>query len=280
MPRHDRHADRASDRSSVRYHNRVARNYDAIYEDAYWQFHDEITWHRVKPHLPRDANARCLDLGCGTGKWGLKLLKSGFHTTFVDHAPAMIGAVREKLDELGTKGQKAEAHVGDIVAMPMLPDDAFALTVAMGDPLSICSDPQRAAREMARVCTPGGIVIATADNKLAAIDHYLRAGDIEAFETFMRTGKTHWLTADKDERFELTTFTPAGLRKLFERSGFDVLEVSGKTILPVREHRERIGQDGDAYRRLVRIEQQLNDDPDAAARASHLQIIARRKRVD
>src|SRR5688572_32649214 len=70
---------------SRRYHDRVARQYDSIYDDPYWAFHDELTWRSVKPHLPRDVTAECADLGCGTGKWGLKLLKSGFATTLVDH---------------------------------------------------------------------------------------------------------------------------------------------------------------------------------------------------
>lgn len=266
----------ARDRS-VKYHNRVAKNYDAIYDDAYWQFHDEVTWHRVKPHLPRDANARCLDLGCGTGKWGLKLLKSGFHTTFVDHSPAMVGEVRGKLDELG-KTAKAEAFVADIISMPELPDAAFSLTVAMGDPLSICTDPQRAAREMSRTTAPGGVVIATADNKYSAIDAYLARGDVDAFETFIRTGRTKWVTRDSEEQFELTTFTPATLRKLFDRVGFEVIEVSGKTILPVRAHRELIA-DAALFRRLVKIEEELANDEDAAARASHLQIIARKPAI-
>lgn len=272
--RYRRYTESMSRDRSVKYHNRVAKKYDAIYDDAYWQFHDEITWRKVKPHLPRDASARCLDLGCGTGKWGLKLLKSGFHTTFVDHSPAMIGEVRGKLDELGKTG-KAEAIVADIVEMSVLADESFALTVAMGDPLSICSDPQRAAREMARLTCPGGIVVATADNKLSAIEHYLDAGDLDAFETFMRTGRTRWLTKDKQEQFELTTFTPGTLRRLFERSGMEVLEVGGKTILPVRSYRELIN-DPAAFRRLIKIEESLNDDPEAASRASHLQIIARK----
>src|SRR5437879_9479903 len=71
---------------SRRYHDRVARQYDAIYDDPYWEFHDEFTWRAIKPYVPRDLAAQCLDLGCGTGKWGLKLLKSGFATTFVEHA--------------------------------------------------------------------------------------------------------------------------------------------------------------------------------------------------
>jgi ubiquinone/menaquinone biosynthesis C-methylase UbiE len=264
----------ARDRS-VKYHNRVAKKYDAIYDDVYWDFHDEITWHRVKPYLPRDANAKCLDLGCGTGKWGLKLLKSGFHTTFVDHSPAMVGEVRGKLDELG-KTSKAEGIVGDIISMPMLADSSYSLTLAMGDPLSICSDPQKAAREMSRITVPGGIVIATADNKLAAIDHYLERGDLDALETFMRTGKTRWLTNDREEQFELTTFTPSTLRKLLEKFGFDVIEVSGKTILPIRTYKE-LASDPAVFRRLIKIEEELNDDQGAASRASHLQIIAKKR---
>src|SRR3954465_3252410 len=85
---------------SRRYHDRVAREDDAIYDDPYWAFHDELTWRLIKPHLPRDANASCADLGCGTGKWGLRLLKSGFATTFLDSSGAMIEQVREKLEPL------------------------------------------------------------------------------------------------------------------------------------------------------------------------------------
>src|SRR5207249_629886 len=125
------------------------------------------------------------------------------------------------------------------------------LTLAMGDPLSICSDPAAAAREMFRISRPGGVVIATADNKLAAIDHYIEQGNLDALEDFVRTGKTHWLTADERERFELTTFTPMSLRRLFERAGFEVVEVTGKTILPVRQNKRLLEQEGAVSRLLA-----------------------------
>src|SRR5437764_4108461 len=168
----DRNRSSHGDRASRRYHDRVARQYDAIYDDPYWAFHDELTWRRVKPWLPRNATAACADLGCGTGKWGLKLLKSGFATTFVDNAAAMIEQVRPKLEALGPKGRKGTLVVADIVEMPAVPSDTFELVLAMGDPLSICTDAKRACREMARITRAGGVVIATADNKLAAIDHF------------------------------------------------------------------------------------------------------------
>src|SRR5271169_391873 len=166
--------------ASRRYHDRVARRYDAIYDDPYWEFHDELTWRRIKPWLPRDATAHCADLGCGTGKWGLRLLKSGFPTTFVDHAAAMVEQVRVKLETMGAKQSKATLIVTDIVEMPAVPSGTFDLVLAMGDPLSICSDAKRAVREMARIAAPGGVVIATADNKLAAIDHYVQIGSLDA----------------------------------------------------------------------------------------------------
>jgi ubiquinone/menaquinone biosynthesis C-methylase UbiE len=265
--------------ASRRYHDRVARRYDSIYdEDPYWRFHDELTWRHVKPHLPRDLSLACADLGCGTGKWGLKLLKSGYATTFVDNAAAMIEQAREKLDAMGaSRARRATLLVADIVDLSQIPGEQFALTLAMGDPLSICSDPARAAREMFRTTRPGGVVIATADNKLAALDHYVDRGNLAAIESFVETGKTNWLTEDERERFELTTFTPAALRRLFEKSGFEVLDLIGKPVMPVRKNK-RLLMDDDAVRRLLRLEADLSKDPASAGRSAHLQITARRPR--
>jgi ubiquinone/menaquinone biosynthesis C-methylase UbiE len=269
MPRH------SSNEPSRRYHDRVARQYDAIYDDPYWRFHDELTWRAIKPHLPRDLSAQCLDLGCGTGKWGLKLLKTGLATTFVDHAGAMIEQTRRKVEEMGSKGKRATLVVADIVDLAALPADTFSLTLAMGDPLSICTDPQRAAREMHRTTKPGGIVIATADNKFAAIPHFIERGNLDALEEFIQSGKTQWLTGDEREQFDLTTFTPASLKKLFEKAGFEVLGVFGKTLLPVRQNK-RLLEPENAIERLLKLEESLGKDPASAALAGHLQITARR----
>jgi ubiquinone/menaquinone biosynthesis C-methylase UbiE len=276
MKEHRSHDERGSSRASRRYHDRVARQYDAIYDDPYWAFHDELTWRRIKPWLPRDAAAACADLGCGTGKWGLKLLKSGFAVTFVDHAAAMIEQVRGKVEAMRAKGRKASLTVGDIVEMPQVPSDVFELVLAMGDPLSICSNVRRACREMARITRCGGVVIATADNKLAAIDHYVERGSLDALEAFVQSGRTNWLTADERERFELTTFTPATLRRLFESNGFEVIEVVGKTIIPVRANKRLLAESG-AVERLLNLEEELAKDPAAAGRCGHLQIVARRR---
>jgi len=260
---------------SRRYHDRVARQYDSIYDDVYWEFHDALTWKLIKPHLPRDMSAACADLGCGTGKWGLKLLKTGFATTFVDHAAAMIEQTRAKVQALGPKARRATLLAADIIEMPQIPAESFDLILAMGDPLSICSDPRRAVREISRISKPGGAVIASADNKLAALDHYVERSNLDALEEFVNTGRTQWLTADERERFELTMFTPLTLRQLFEQAGFEVIQVVGKPIIPVRQNKILLEQP-DAVDRLMKLEAVLSRDPAAAARSSHLQIVAKR----
>jgi SAM-dependent methyltransferase len=261
--------------ASRRYHDRVARQYDSIYDDPYWEFHDELTWRLIKPYVPTDLSAACADLGCGTGKWGLRLLKSGFATTFVDNSAAMIGQVREKLEQMGPKGKRGTTIVADIVDPAAIPDESFNLVLAMGDPLSICSDPARAAREMRRITRPGGVVIATADNLFAALDHYAQRGQLDELAEFVRSGRTHWLTADERERFELTMFTPASLRKLFEQAGLTVEKLVGKPVLPVRQYKSLL-EKPESMERLLRLESELARDPTSAARAAHLQITARR----
>jgi ubiquinone/menaquinone biosynthesis C-methylase UbiE len=197
-------------------------------------------------------------------------------TTFVDHSPGMIDQTRAKVETLGPKGKRATLLVADIVDLHELPADQFALTVAMGDPLSICSDPAQAAREMFRTSRAGGVVIATADNKLAALDHFFERSDLEGLEEFIRTSRTHWLTDEQSEQFDLHMFTPDSLRKVFEKAGFEVISIVGKTILPIRKN-QAVLEKPEAMERLLRMEQELAKDSSAAAKASHLQVTARKR---
>ncbi len=258
--------------SVEKYHDRVAARYDDSYEDAYWQWHDEITWDHIKPHLPTDQRAPVLDLGCGTGKWAAKLSKSGYAVTCVDISRSMLERADTKLAEAGdTLATLLQADLCDLSALPR---NQFALALAMGDPIGCSESPARALKEIRQTLAPGGVLIATFDNKLSALDFYLSKADPKTMEEFLRSGRTKWFTRDHDERFPVHTYTPSQLRNLLAAAGYEVVDMIGKTVLPMRHHRHVL-EDSAARRRWMKIEKSLHRDDSAIGRASHFQVIAR-----
>lgn len=261
-------------RSAVqRYHDRVAPRYDDSYDDAFWQWHDALTWDYLKPHLPTDSNSEVVDLGCGTGKWAARIRKSGYAVTCVDISARMVDQARARLDQ-----QRASAGIAfvqaDLSDLSALPAGRFALALALGEPIGFTKSPRRALLEIRRILKPNGLLVATLDNRLAGIDFLLSQGDPDAMDRYLKGGKTHWLTRNHDERFPITTFGPAEAVKLFESAGFGVLEVIGKTVLPMRKHRALLDT-SQGRRRWARIEKKLSRNATAIGLAPHLQLTGR-----
>ncbi|HEY3246293.1 MAG TPA: methyltransferase domain-containing protein [Phycisphaerae bacterium] len=307
-----------------RYHDRVAPRYDATYDDAYWAWHDALTWDHLKPHLPEDLRAPVVDLGCGTGKWAAKIARSGFSVTCVDISVAMLEQARQKLhpqispidadestalstpaatdlplppgseprrisersagappvlplpsgERVGVRGTATKFVQADLMDLSALPAQHFALAVAFGEPLGSTASPATALKQIRRILAPQGKLVATFDNLLNALDFYVQQGDPRGLEEFLRSGVTHWLTRDRGEQFPIHTWTPDRLRKLLETAGFEVVDMIGKTVLPMRHYRELL-EDPKARRAWMKIEKSLWRDPPAIGRAAHLQVVAR-----
>lgn len=130
-------------------------------------------------------------------------------------------------------------------------------------------------RQIHRVLEDAGVLVATLDNKFAAMDFYLERGEPDELARFLRSGKTHWLTKDAAEQFEISTFTPDELRRLVTSTGFELLDLVGKTVLPMRHHRELLA-DPAQRRQWAKIEKSVSGLPDAISRASHLQLACRK----
>jgi SAM-dependent methyltransferase len=262
-------------RGVQRYHDRVAGRYDAMYRgDPYWDFYDAVTWDHLKRFLPTDLSAPCVDLGCGTGKWGLKLARTGFPVTLVDISAGMLEQARRAADELPA-GKQPQFVRADLMDLSTLPGGHFALAVAQGDPLSLVERPAAALRQIADILRPGGVLVASVDHRPAGLRHYLEKGDLDGLEEFVRTGRTRWLTDDKAEQFPVKMFLADELRDLLAKAGYQVLDLIGKTVLDLRRF-SRLLTDGAAMRRLAALETRLHRVESCLAPASHLQVAARR----
>lgn len=267
MPRHHR-------TPSQRYHDRVAGRYEAMYDDAYWQWHDGLTWEHIRRFLPTDLSSPVIDLGCGSGKWGRKLLKSGYAVTFVDSSARMLDEARRQVAD-NEGDTRAEFLQADLVDLESLPREHFVLALAMGEPIGCTADPARAIRQIARILRPGGCLIATFDNRVACVDYYLEKGDLDGLERFLQDGRTHWLTRDPAERFDMATFDQPQIERMMIAADLTIVDWMGKTVLPMRNHRALL-EDPQIRRRLARIEQRLAGRRENLARCPHLQVVSRK----
>ncbi|MHC4831000.1 MAG: class I SAM-dependent DNA methyltransferase, partial [Planctomycetota bacterium] len=276
-PRKGGERESANRRASERYHDRVAARYDQVYGGAYWDVYERLSWEGIKPHVPTDLSARIVDLGCGTGLYGLKLLKSGYRVTFLDLSEGMLEQARRKAAELpGNAASRATFIKDDLGALSVIEMGAYDLAIAQGDPICHAGrDAEAAFTGSARVLKPGGVLVASLDNQLAGIDHYLEKGDAQALERFLRTGITEWLTRKEEERFSVRMFRPAELGPLCKRAGLELLDLFGKPVLPLRRYQALL-EDPESRRAFLKIERRLSREPALLGRAAHLQLAARR----
>lgn len=257
------------------YHDRIAHRYDEIYKSRRWEIYFELSWAGVKPHVPSDLRAPIVDLGCGTGKYGLRLAKSGYTVTLSDLSRGMLEAARNKAAQMGVEA-RVNFVKADVMDLSELPRNHYALAIAQGDPFSFAENPARAVKETWKILRPGGVVVASLDATHAAMEHYIEKNDLDALESLVKSGTMEWLANDESERFPVHTFTPEKLRALFEGAGFEVLDLFAKTVLPFKKFERLFEEDESATERILALEKKLCRIPSSMGRASHLQIAARK----
>lgn len=259
-----------------KYHDRVAGIYDTIYDgNPYWEATFELTWRHMQKVLPRATSTRCLDVGCGTGRWGMRLFKSGFQTDFLDISWKMLEQVRKKIEKLDNLSYEPQLYHTSIEAMPMIEDESYDFIIGQGDPLGSAGIPERTLKELCRILRPGGVMMMSVDNAYGGMFHYLKDGDVDGLEEFLRSGKTNWVTDDKREQYEVIAFTPEKIRKLCAARGLEVISLVGKTALPLRRFQEVL-RDKEKRERLLQLEERLSCLESMLGNAAHLEFVARK----
>lgn len=95
-----------------------------------------------------------LDLGCGTGRLGERLVRAGHRVVGVDVSGGMVRAARERLDSLDGPDGRMDLVQGSAFSLPFR-DGAFGAVVS-AFVLRNLADVEGAFAECARVLAPGG----------------------------------------------------------------------------------------------------------------------------
>ena len=193
-----------------RYFNREAERFDAIYEKGkplHQQIGDSLFRRVILERFSLVVNAigapgaRVLDVGCGSGRYGMELARRGAARCMgVDVAPRMIEIAREESAKAGLDG-RCEWAVSDWLSFAT--DETFDAVVAMGyfdyleAPLPHLEKMIARARGRVFASFPKRWTLRTALRvarfKMAGgfVRFYSRG---EVLELFQRTGRTQFLS--------------------------------------------------------------------------------------
>jgi ubiquinone/menaquinone biosynthesis C-methylase UbiE len=101
---------------------------------------------------------KVLDIGCGVGTTAIQLQgRFQAEVTAADISPVMLSLAARNLEQAGAAG-RVRLQQADIVDLPFA-DGSFDRVVA--EAVTMFVDRRQAARELTRVCRPGGLVLAT-----------------------------------------------------------------------------------------------------------------------
>jgi SAM-dependent methyltransferase len=131
---------------------------------------------RLVAALDPSAGERWLDLGTGTGAVAVRAARAGALVTAVDFSPTMIETARRLA---ATQGDAIEFEVADAEDLQYADGTFDVVSSAHG--VVFAPDHVAAARELARVCRPGGRLGLTAWRQGPGGDAFARV--IEPFES-------------------------------------------------------------------------------------------------
>jgi len=107
--------------------------------------------------LEQHSFTRVLDVGCGTGRYALKLARTGAHVTALDQSPEMLAVAQQAAQQ---EQLSLTFHLASLEESLPFAENQFDLLICA---LMLCHHPRldQAIREFTRVLQPGGFLLLT-----------------------------------------------------------------------------------------------------------------------
>lgn len=140
-----------------------------------------VTRKIISAHLSRPS--RVLDLGGGPGRYAAWLARQGHRVTLADLSPDLLQIARAKIQEEGLADGVVEIVEADACDLRRWPDRSFDAVLALGPfyHLPDLADRETAAREIARVLRPEGIVFAAFMSRWSFVRRVLSSAEEQRY---------------------------------------------------------------------------------------------------
>jgi SAM-dependent methyltransferase len=243
-----------------------------------------VTIATIDRHLPPESAV--LDIGGGPGRYTIALAERGHWVTLADLSPDLLAIAREKVQAADAGEHVREITEADASDLSRWETGTFDAALSLGPFYHLIeeSDREDAARELARVVRPDGLVFAAAIPRLAYLQRTIALKDEEHHllddAWLRRLLEDGIFENDVPGRFSLGYGVATGeIERLLERHGFAVLEVVSAESLSVGIESavgNLIERGGPAADLLLRTMIDLSRDPRLLGTARHIVCVGRR----
>jgi ubiquinone/menaquinone biosynthesis C-methylase UbiE len=226
--------------ANVRYHDLAAAHYDSKWGITYGELGQSQVKGKLRKALGRRPEhfPRGLEVGAGTGYFGLNLARAGVvgRLAAVDISPGMLAELGQSAERLGLEVDCVACEAG---ALPF-PDDSFDLVFGHAV-LHHLPDLEGCFREFRRVLRPGGSVAFCGEpslygDRLSSWPKRAAYRVAPLWRAAMRASARGERAREEHEEdlleqvVDVHAFTPGGLREAARSAGFTRVRVSGEEL--------------------------------------------------
>jgi ubiquinone/menaquinone biosynthesis C-methylase UbiE len=230
---------------NTRYHDVAAASYDAKWGIDFGETGQGQVLGKVRKLLGTELNAgfpRAIEIGAGTGYFGLNLLRSGTisNLTCTDISVGMVAALNDNAERLGLKNVRATR--ADAEALPFA-DESFDLVFGHAV-LHHLPDLDRAFAEFQRVLRPGGRILFAGEpsrvgDRIASVPKRTARLLAPAWRRAIRAHAAAETDAaslqhhdhELESEVDIHAFAPTDLQRLASGAGFTEVNVRGEELV-------------------------------------------------
>lgn len=244
-----------------------------------------LTCDALASYLPKTG--RVLDLGCGPGRYSIWLAEQGFRVTLADLSPELLDVARREIITAGVHEQVDEAVTADARDLSVWDSAVFDAIVCLGPFYHLQSEAERdkAASEIARVLSPGGVLFASFMPRYAFLRRVLSipderelVRDPEFLDAILRKGR---FNNPLPGRFTGGYgVVPSEIEPSFAKHGFQKLDLlSTESVFPDLQGELMSLRDLDytAFSHILSAAKQIARDSSIFGTANHLLYVGTRK---
>jgi 2-polyprenyl-3-methyl-5-hydroxy-6-metoxy-1,4-benzoquinol methylase len=231
----------------------------------------DLGWEYLRSFLPSEPDAAALDVGGGTGDMAVRLAECGFRVTVLDVSAAMLAETERASKEANLRHRITLVH-GDAGQLPHLFSPASFTVIVCHNVIEFVERPVEVLQAISSL-------LVRRDNAVASVIVRNRAGEIlsAALKNGDLVAAEKNLTAPNVRAKLLdqlaAVFTPRELREMVASAGLNPLAEFGIRVFSDYLPEQSVNE-GSNYSTLLALERKLGAQPDFAAIARYIQIIA------